>query len=257
MAEIRRKTKTQIALEENIKILCELYGNESVGVITLTFKSNITDIKYAHKIFHVFSVGVLNRKFRAHIRKTERQEKGRVHFHIVVVKHEGQEWSCIKRFIKKIAYKYGFGISHAEAMKSNAAALAEYLCKEDSEERHENDKGIRKIAYSKAAKFCSTVFSSFSRAGIWWRQKLQAFVMTLITANIMPASSTDEDLKKFLGKHWCIKWRNFIYDIKHYKSYEKEKILEDLYEYAAKFKLMKKEFYYDENRNIKYTYSFT
>jgi hypothetical protein len=77
--------KTAYALTENVRSLCERYGIEKIGFLTLTFPDNVQSIEEAQRRFHNLQRRVLRDMFPVRIMVKERQKRGAWHYHLLVV----------------------------------------------------------------------------------------------------------------------------------------------------------------------------
>lgn len=96
--------KVSMALEMNIKLMCEKYGIERIGFLTLTFADHVQCMIKAQRRFHSLATGVLSKRYIEWIAVPERSKPpldketgqpqlgrdgqpllGRIHFHLVVV----------------------------------------------------------------------------------------------------------------------------------------------------------------------------
>lgn len=123
-----QQKKSATALAWNVHALCERYGINRIGFLTLTFAEHITCAKESQRRYNSLRSGVLADHYPAAIRVLERQKSGRIHYHLLVVlpvdirtgfdfkaaeKRDyqsacpelKQEWA----FWRATANKYGFG----------------------------------------------------------------------------------------------------------------------------------------------------
>lgn len=201
-------TKAQIQLRETLCSFESLYGKPALGFMTLTFPEAVSS-GVAMACLKSFEANYLPR-FKAYIRVIERGEKsGRVHFHIVVVR-VGADWTAENAALTASAAAYGFGRVEVAAMLGTVDSVTSYITKSLAATREFVDKGVRRIAYSKGAKVCSSVFAVLSRGNRYWRQKLAAFVAALIRIGTLKPGADERDLKVALGKTWCWHWKEWI-----------------------------------------------
>ena len=79
-----KKKKAVFALQTNIAALCNKYGTNKIGFLTLTFADNVQCHKEATKRFNSLATNVLKNNYLAWVRISERQKSGRWHFHLVI-----------------------------------------------------------------------------------------------------------------------------------------------------------------------------
>lgn len=77
--------KTAYALTQNVRSLCERYGTECIGFLTLTFPDNVRSIEEAQRRYHNLQRRVLRHMFPVRIMVKERQKRGAWHYHLLVV----------------------------------------------------------------------------------------------------------------------------------------------------------------------------
>jgi len=65
--------------------LAKIHGLERLGFLTLTFPDHVTDPAEAYRRFKSLTAGVLKVRYLDFVRVFERQENGRIHYHLVVV----------------------------------------------------------------------------------------------------------------------------------------------------------------------------
>lgn len=190
-----KKKKALYALQTNIDALCNKYGLNKIGFLTLTFADDVQCHKEATKRFNSLATNVLKNKYSAWIRISERQKSGRWHFHLIVVcKNDirrGLRFDQLKNrnyrsanaalrgqweFWRSTAKKYSFGRTELLPVKTDSSRIAAYLAKYLSKaERTADDKGARLVAYSsKVLRVCTQSFSWF-KGGQSWRKACALF----------------------------------------------------------------------------------
>lgn len=191
-----KKKKAVFALQTNIAALCNKYGTNKIGFLTLTFADDVQCHKEATKRFNSLATNILKHKYLSWIRISERQQSGRWHFHLIVAcKNDirrGLIFSELKKrdyrsanaalrgewgFWRSVAKKYGFGRSELLPVKTDsariAAYMAKYLCKG---ERTTDDKGARLVSYSsKVLRVCTQRFSWCGGGAKKWRDACALF----------------------------------------------------------------------------------
>ena len=182
-------------MQTNINALCQRYGTNKIGFLTLTFADDVQCHKEATKRFNSLATNILKNKYESWIRISERQKSGRWHFHLVVVckddirrglrfdelknkqyksanVHLRGEW----RFWRSMAKKYNFGRTELLPVRTDSQRIAAYLAKYLSKgERKSEDKGARLVSYSsKVLRVCTQSFSWF-KGGQSWRKACALF----------------------------------------------------------------------------------
>jgi hypothetical protein len=204
--------KTAWALSENVRAFVGHYGLEHVGFHTETFADHVTDMKEASRRFNSLRTHVLSERYLDYIAVVERQESGRIHFHLLVACREDirtgfdfvaydnarragnpetrsywtriyatsataalrEEW----KFWREAAHRYGFGRCELTPIRSNAEAVGRYVGKyiaKHLQKRKPEDKGARLVRYSKGARRWSCRFASLGPGATVWRRKLATF----------------------------------------------------------------------------------
>ena len=202
--------KAGFIVKTNIHAMCEKYGINHIGFLTLTFADDVQCHKEATKRFNSLATNVLNVRYLQWVRVSERQPvSGRWHFHLVVVckqdirrgfNHAHYESNQKNRKIKgykKLLHdandslkaewkfwvatskKYGFGRSELLPVKKTGEALASYVAKYISKgfsTRRDDDKGARLVSYSKGSRVCGSRFSFVGGKVKEWRLRCRLFL---------------------------------------------------------------------------------
>lgn len=141
--------KAAYALKENILGMVATFGIERIGVLTLTFANHVTDPKIASKRFNSLATHVLKDRYLCWVVVFERQQTGRIHFHLLVALREGdiRTGANFKEFEQRIytsaapqlrtewaywqeaAPAYGFGRTELLPIKSTAERIGDYFIK--------------------------------------------------------------------------------------------------------------------------------
>jgi len=194
-------------------------------MLTLTFADHVTDPKEATRRLKSLIAGVLNPRYLAWVRVFERQESGRIHFHLIVVLKDdiktGVNFVAFKAkdyrsaspalraewaFWRKTAKLYRFGRTELLPIKSSAEAISRYVGKYISKHigcREERDKGVRLAGFSKGARVGSCRFA-WATPGSWvWRRKLKVLGEALGVSDI--AGMTVR-----FGARWAYKLRDVV-----------------------------------------------
>jgi hypothetical protein len=181
--------------------LAREFGIERLGFLTLTFAEHVTCIEEANRRFNSLATGVLRGRYRRAIAVRERQDSGRLHFHLVVVldadirtgvdfdgiakRNYGSAGDALRSewaFWRATAPKYHFGRTELLPVKSNAEGIARYVGSyigEHVRNRLDQDKGARLVSYlgyGPGDRKASSQFSWATDRGWMWRQKVGAFL---------------------------------------------------------------------------------
>lgn len=231
--------KVAAALSWNVAHLCQKYGIDRVGFLTLTFADHVLDVREASRRFNSLHSNVLRKRYAACIRVLERQKSGRIHYHLLVVlpddirsgvdfgefasgkyssagQHLRREWA----FWRKTAPLYRFGRTELMPIRSSGGALGQYVGKYIGKhigQREERDKGARLVSYSGDARMATSKHSTYSTMPDQWRAKLLTFVRQVEAwkqlQNPNTRIRTMDDLAFHLGKRWAFHWRDYIFDL--------------------------------------------
>ncbi len=233
--------KTASALSWNVAHLCEKYGVDRIGFLTLTFADHVLCPKEAQRRFNSLASNVLKTRYLDYIRVLERQKTGRIHYHLLVVlpddirtgfKFEGvakkdyssannhlrREWA----FWRKTAPFYRFGRTELMPVKGSSAALGQYVGKYIGKHigaRIEQDKGVRLVTYTRGARMATSRHTVIGLHNTnQWRGKVETFARQM-TENFRvshphrPAIRSVEDLSFYLGPKWAYHWRDYIFSL--------------------------------------------
>jgi hypothetical protein len=215
-------------LVHEIKALAAIFGVERLGFLTLTFKDNVRDLREAQRRFHSLETNVIKARYKRSVGVWERQERGAVHFHLIVVLdadiRSGADFQAFERrdyrsansalrsewaFWRKTAPAYRFGRTELLPVKSTAEGIAAYVGKYVSKHianRTEADLGarvIRFIGYGPGDRRASARMGWANDRAWLWRHKLASF------AGRQGMKST-EDLADAFGSRWCFKLQEQI-----------------------------------------------
>jgi hypothetical protein len=215
--------KQALILSDNVYRLINYVGIEKVGFLTLTFKDNVTDPKEAYRRFDILRKCFLSKysEFGIWLCVKERQKRGSLHFHLLIeLKGDiqtGFDWDAlangnykhISTYLRQIwkdlreaCEKYGFGRSELLPVKSNAEAMRFYLGKyisKDFGNRTSQDKGMRKVTYSRDWPKSSVKLSWNNHNSQLWRGLLQKFAEYL-------GCSEMYQLTEVLGPGWAYRF---------------------------------------------------
>ena len=228
--------KVAAALSWNVAHVCQKFGIDRVGFLTLTFADHVLDAREASRRFNSLATHVLAQRYAAYVRVLERQKSGRIHYHLLVVlpddirtgadfdafanrdyksanNHLRREWA----FWRKTAGMYGFGRTELMPIRSDANALGQYVGKYIGKhigQREERDKGVRLVSYSKDARMATSKFANVDKYSNEWRAKVQTFARIVQGWKPHARIRSMDDLAFALGdKRWSYTWRNFILDL--------------------------------------------
>lgn len=222
--------RTAFALQLNVQAMCEEFGLQNVGFLTLTFAEHITDPKVAQKRMNSLTTGVLRPRYGNCIRVIERQKSGRIHYHLLVnvgadirtgvdftefangvYRSAPMRLRCEWAFWRKTAKAYGFGRTELLPIRSTTEAIGRYVGKYIAKHlnfRQMRDKGVRLVSYS-GGRTASTRFAWASKGSQQWRRKLSGFVSMLHHSGSI-AEPTAESMRRVFGPRWVWKWRDSI-----------------------------------------------
>ena len=228
--------KVAAALSWNVAHVCQAYGIDRVGFLTLTFADHVLDAREASRRFNSLASNVLAKRYGAYVRVLERQKSGRIHYHLLVVlpddirtgadfdafanrdyksanNHLRREWA----FWRKTAGMYGFGRTELMPIRSDAGALGQYVGKYIGKhigQREERDKGVRLVSYSKGARIATSKFANVDKYSTEWRAKVLTFSRIVQGWKPHARIRNMDDLAFVLeDKRWSYTWRNFILDL--------------------------------------------
>ena len=233
--------KAGFIVKTNIHAMCEKYGINHIGFLTLTFADDVQCHKEATKRFNSLATNVLNVRYSQWVRVSERQKSGRWHFHLVVVSKQdirrGVDFAAIAKrdyksaspalrsewfFWRTTAKRYGFGRSELLPVKKTGEALASYVAKYISKGfsyRRDEDKGARLVSYSKNARVCGSRLSFVGGRSHEWRLRCKLFLDNLyfrhyqqtIAGGLLPLEPfTYDDMPSLFGARWAWRLRDKI-----------------------------------------------
>lgn len=203
----RYAKKAAFALVQNVAYFAQTYGLEQLLDLTLTFRANVLTHAEAYKHWRSLRTNILNVRYRCWLRVKERQDRGAIHFHVLLVVEADMrsgfdfgEWDRYKaawresrqhssggrfrwkfnsanaelraewKFWRKTAPLYGFGRVTALPIRSTQEAIAQYYGKyigKDFSARQAEDKGARMVEYSRNASRCCSLRFSWLSPGSW------------------------------------------------------------------------------------------
>ena len=225
--------KVAAALSWNVAHVCQKFGIERVGFLTLTFADHVLCAREASRRYNSLASHVLSKRYAAVVRVLERQKSGRIHYHLLVVlpddirtgadfdafanrdyrsanNHLRREWA----FWRKTAGNYGFGRTELMPIRSDANALGQYVGKYIGKhigQREERDKGVRLVSYSKDARMATSKFANVDKYSTEWRGKVLTFSRIVQGWKPHARIRNMDDLAFVLDdKRWSYTWRNFI-----------------------------------------------
>lgn len=210
--------KTATALAGNVKGFCDRFGLERVGFLTLTFPQAVRCQREAQRRFNSLRTGVLCKRYRAWIVVKERHKKGGWHYHLLVAVDSDirtgcdfeafgrrdyrsapgtlrEEWA----FLRDVLKRYGFGRHELLPVKSTAEGIGFYVGKYISKhlgQRRDEDKGVRLVEYSRAARNMTTKFAWNTDGAKKWRDQVMLFARTM-------GVESYEGLGEQFGQNWA------------------------------------------------------
>jgi hypothetical protein len=229
----KKYRKTATALSYNVQEFSHKYGLENLGFLTLTFKDHVTDFKESSKRFNSLATNILNTRYQAWLKVSERCKNGRIHYHLIIALHKdvrtGFDFSQVKQqiyssankylksewsFWRSTAPKYNFGRTELLPIKSSHEAIGRYVGKyigKHMMNREMNDKGARLVSYSKGCRTMTTKFSWYTEGSAQWRNKVKTFAYMI--SDKTGCEPTFEGLREQLGSKWAYNHREFILNL--------------------------------------------
>lgn len=229
----KKYRKTATALSYNVQEFSHKYGLENLGFLTLTFKDHVIDFKEASKRFNSLASNVLNIRYQAWLKVSERCKNGRIHYHLIIALHKdvrtgfnfsqikNQDYSSANKYLKSewsfwrsTAPKYNFGRTELLPIKSSHEAIGRYVGKYIGKHminREMNDKGARLVSYSKGCRTMNTKFSWVTPGAALWRNKVKTFVYLI--SEKTGCEPTFEGLRGQLGSKWAYNHREYIMNL--------------------------------------------
>ena len=141
------QAKTFKVLDENCKHWMKIYGKEHIGILTLTFRENLKDMKESQRRWNNLS-SLINRtkKFQVLVKVAEPQKRGAVHYHLIVRTYEpirgSINWEIYEEMgkIRDTKEKRRLGKELAKSAEPHLVELWKWLrqkCKATGFGRHE------------------------------------------------------------------------------------------------------------------------
>jgi hypothetical protein len=231
LAVSQRHRKSASALAWNVQALAERFGIERIGFLTLTFKDHVLCPKEAQKRFHSLRTHVLSERYAHHIRVSERQRSGRLHYHLLVVLNDdirsGVDFAAFAKqdyrsasqalrdewfYWRATSARFRFGRTELLPVRSTAEGIARYVGKYISKSignRSPLDYGARLVEYSRGARIASTRFAWATSGATAWRRKVALFSL-IVSSHHGGIEVTFSDLQALLGDDWAYRHRSFI-----------------------------------------------
>jgi hypothetical protein len=214
---------------------------DRIGMLTITASDNLIDRKEACRRFNSLNRNILRSRYECAISVVERQSRGALHYHLILVTKSflgtsadaqrikdarfsyqfgdragsarllrqcspalRSEWA----FWRRTARRYGFGRCSVEPVRTIAEALARYLAKylkKHMAARIPLDKGLRLVRYIgfKDRRRFHCRFSWNSPGARRWRQAVAQFAMQTFCKDTVA-------LRKKFGRRWCYKFRGIL-----------------------------------------------
>lgn len=223
--------KQQYALGQNIQKFIQYTGENRVGLLTLTFKDNVTDHKEAYRRFCNMARRFLREEFGCYIGTKERQKRGALHYHLVIDCKEDivgrGEWVFVpekkrwyfkspppslvrlRRLLREKLGVYGFGAIHnLNPIRTNAEAVGKYIAKyigKNLENRKPEDKGVQLVMYSQGVnRSISGSFGWVGKRSTETRRQVQYYAARLHDCSSM------EELRDKLGQRWALSFYKLL-----------------------------------------------
>jgi hypothetical protein len=222
--------RTAYALRVNVASCVEVWGLERTGFLTLTFADHVVDPREAQRRMNSLTTNVLRPRYGGAIRVFERQESGRIHYHLLVNVgvdiRTGFDFGAIKKkdyrsasvalrnewsFWRRTAKEYGFGRTELLPVISTSGAVARYVggyIAKHLQVREGRDLGVRLVSYigPRVATVKFAWAGGFSRN---WRAGLGALVRDLAAAGQID-SPTIEAMRRAYGAKWLWSWKQTV-----------------------------------------------
>lgn len=134
--------------------LADAFGLDRLLFLTLTFPRPVTDVSEAHERWKSLRGNLVNERYVAWIRVTERDEAGKLHLHVLLCPRDGlgaprgKRLSDEQTFWREAAPRYGFGRTEIKPVR-NLHALERYL-KKYVQNREVRDRWERLAASSRS-----------------------------------------------------------------------------------------------------------
>lgn len=204
------------AITQNVISLCAKYGQENIGMLTLTFPIKMPTAQAAQKKFNSFRTHVLRRCFYGWVKVFHRSTKGRIHYHLVVACpvdiQTGFDFNAVasgdyttpnpylKKLWKKLRTqcpKFGMGRHELLPLRSTPLALGRYVASYLSKSMyHAQDAGVRKWEATKQSKTCSMCFQ-------WNTEKLKAWRSQLAIYADNQGATDLQHMHELFGRQWA------------------------------------------------------
>ena len=231
------------AVKENAARFIKSAGLHRVGFLTLTFPEPMLDHREASRRWDSLNTNLLPLLFGHWQRVFERTKKGNVHYHVLVdcrrdirtgfdfglylsalqLKRKNLPYRHIERLAFRTANsdlrnlwhelrdrlpRYGFGRHELLPIRTNIEAAAQYVGKYVSKDMHvyEEDKGVRRVSYSRGQVRSSSSFAWHSEGSQEWRRKVN------ILAHFLGLEDMS-DFKARFGPRWARHLADTIMDI--------------------------------------------
>jgi hypothetical protein len=222
--------RTAHALRVNVQSCVAKWGIDSTGFLTLTFADHVTCPKEAQRRMNSLTTAVLRPRYGGAIRVMERQESGRIHYHLLIDVgadiRTGCDFGAIKKqdyrsaslalrsewaFWRRTAKLYGFGRTELLPVISTAEAVGRYVGKYISKHlsvREKRDLGVRLVSYI-GPRVATVKFAWAEGNGRRWRQGLEALVRNLSAAGQIDSADC-EAMRRRYGASWAWSWKDSI-----------------------------------------------
>ena len=220
--------KLEHAIYMNVTALCQKYGFERIGFLTLTFAEDV-EWREGQRRFHSLATGFLAEEFLDYICVVEFQKSGRIHYHLLVACREDirtgldfdqvaqRNYSTANPFLRnqwaklrEVLTRYGFGRHELLPIRKSEEAMARYIGKYISKciaNRKPEHRGVRFVRYSRGFRVCSSQFAWNTPRAWLWRRKIALLAEKF-------GLTTMEEATKLWGQRWAYKFAPLIQAIK-------------------------------------------
>ncbi len=221
--------RSKFVLQCEVMAFIRRWGIEHVGFLTLTFADQVVSVQEAQRRFHSLQTNVITPRYGQGIVVSERQQSGRIHFHLLVRLQADirtgfdfeavgkrdyraacqalrDEWS----WWRDHAGDYSFGRCEMLPVRTTREQIAHYVGKylaKHCENRLDMDRGarlVRYFGYQEAGARTAHCRLGWATLGGWvWRKRLAAFAAR-------HGFTDTAEIRRAYGSHWCWSFREQI-----------------------------------------------
>lgn len=214
--------RSKFVLQCEVMAFIKRWGIEHVGFLTLTFADQVVSVQEAQRRFHSLLTNVIAPRYGQGIVVSERQQSGRIHFHLLVYLsadiRTGFDFAAVARqdyrsacqalrdewsWWREHAGDYNFGRCEMLPVRTSRAQVAHYIGKylsKHGEYRRDIDRGARLVryyGYQEAGARTAHCRVGWVTPGAWvWRKRLAAFAAR-------HGFTDTAEIRRAYGSHWC------------------------------------------------------